>query len=272
MEKLISTDELIKRYDDGEESHITQKQVDYVQRLYNSIEGEGVRLEFKEKVEQLDNLREEEIYTLIENLKKKCPPSIYQTLLLLTNFDDFEGEGQKWTSFREAEIILSGPDKFRPWIREHPITCQDEWEHGWQESDKCKNGKLYYLKFYNMMMLDFDFGQDKHAKYEDLKKRLKLFKGYKFRLYQTHNGYHVFIISELIKYNDPLVLTITKKLNADLYYSMFAAKTGFKIRLSKKIDREEEYIFRYIEEVGSGRTNEICERLIKIHDGFYIKN
>jgi len=323
---------------------ISDKQSNYINSLIESIDET-----YKEKIKEeilivkfggLDKitkviinknlkLDDNDIFSLIELLKKYVSASFSQLLSVFNIYtkNDIERilkldhKDKLFISIKDAEFLLGGPDKFKPWIKEHPIICEDEWEYGWQESDLCQDGKLYYLKFYNMMMIDIDINKQNNNKSnnednscnnksnksnssnnqdnksnssnnqdnksnssnnqdnksnnekqikQELISLLKKMKTLHFRIYKTYNGYHVFITSQLIKYNDPKVMEITRLLNGDLFYAMFSNKTGFKVRLTKKLNRLEVKVSNYIGEVGMCKEDETCKRLMFIHDKYNI--
>lgn len=263
--------ELIKKYD-LESEGITGNQVEYIKSLYNNIKNPEHKKQFDSKMELLGNLTAQEIFVLIEELKRKSPITFIQNLSIMQQFDESDirnilKKDPSELTQKDAELLMSGPDKFNPWIKEHPLISEDEWEYGWQESDQFKDGKMFYLKFYNMLMLDID-NQD----IDTITEKLNKFKKFGFRIYQSHGGYHVFITSELIKYNDLTVFQLTKVMGGDIYYAMFCNKTGYKIRLSPKLNRNEDFVYKYIKDVGTREIDETCEYLIELHDSMIIIN
>src|SRR5579863_3849272 len=220
---------------------ITEKQIAYIIKLHQNIKDENIRERYTNTLKTLSKLSDKDIFVLIEELKRESSITPCQFLQIINVFedDDIESILKKDVSDltqKDVEILFNGPDKFKPWIREHPEISGDEFEYGWQESDKFKDGRMYYLKLYNMLMLDIDGS----VELETLKEKLYRYPRYLFRLYKTFGGYHVFVISELINYRDPRVIQLSKELGADFYYALFAYKTGFKIRLSPKLGRSEE--------------------------------
>lgn len=251
---------------------LSSKQSKYIINLYNKITDETVKAGYTDHLNKLDELDEDEIFKLTENLKRSAPLNDIQFLQILNLFDEVDVQSLvkkdiTELTFKDAELLLSDPNKFTPWLREHPLVVQEEWEHGWQESNRFKDDKMMYLKFYNMMMLDLDIGTDIQEK--DLIRTLKMYRQYRFRLYRTYNGYHIFITSELINYRDPIIFKLTRELKTDIHYTLFAYKTGFKIRLNPKKDREEQFVSKYITDVGNVRVHETCKKLILVHDGFF---
>ena len=270
---------------------ITNKQSNYIINLYNLLSDEDIK-NFGGIIDKIksNELDDSEIFGIIETLKKYAAASFVQILSILKIYDKGDikrilgKEDLSKISIKDAELLLGGPEKFKPWIKEHPQICEDEWEYGWQESQLCENGKLFYLKFYNMLMIDIDTGGTGGIgrtggtggiggiggteEMGDLISNLKKLKDFTFRVYKTFNGYHVFIVNCLIKYNDPQVMEITRVLKGDLFYVMFAHKTGFKVRLSKKIGRSEEKVCEYICDIGTNKIDETCKELIIIHDRY----
>lgn len=275
---------------------MSTKQIKYIQSLYNNIQNIEIKASFVEKISTLDQLEDDEIFKLVESLKRYSALTAPLALQILEHFDDDEikmlsKKDFKDLTVKDAEMILKPPNKFNPWIREHPIISEDEWEYGWQESNQFENGKMMYLKFYNMLMLDLDLGTERTGgtdrtdrigetggtertgvpgdQEKELINKLKRYRHLRFRLYKTYGGYHIFITSELINYRNALVFTLTKELGTDIYYSLFAYKTGFKIRLNRKLNRHENFVSEYLMDIGVVKPDPTCEQLIKIHDGFF---
>jgi len=250
---------------------LSTKQIKYIQNLYNNITDENIKSKYLGQMTKLDQLDEDEIFVLIENLKTNTPVDNFQFIQILNLFDDVDVQSLSKKditelTFKDAERLLNSPDKFTPWIREHPIIIEEEWEYGWQESSKFMDNKMMYLKFYNMLMLDLDLIKITE---KDLINILKSHRQYRFRLYKTYNGYHVFITSELINYRDQIIFNLTRELKADIHYTLFAYKTGFKIRLNAKKDRNEPFVSKYITDIGLIPMHDMCKKLIKIHDSFF---
>ena len=282
--------ELLEEYKAWNNSSISDKQVEYINNLWDSIDTSKKELIIKDEFIinkylinssfDLDNIDTSEIFILIHTLKKYAPATFIQMLSVFNIYSKEDVchilkiplEKCSILTIKNVELLLGGPDKFKPWIKEHPLICEDEWEYGWQESELCQNNRLEYLKFFNMMMIDIDIDNNieisNKETLDNLMGLLKKFKNYRFRIYKSYNGYHVFITSTQIKYNDPLVMKLTKMLKGDIFYAMFAEKTGFKIRLSKKINRNEDRLYEYIGDVGNCQEDIICKRLISIHDKY----
>lgn len=260
--------------------YVSDKQKEFILKLYTQIEKDDDKELFKERIDQFDQYGKSEIYKLINDLKKVVPAALQIMFIIYKKFntnDIFkllkkEKINQSYMNKKylkltqyEAELLLKPPDKFSLWIKEHPILSEDEWEFGYQESTLFNDNKMYYLKFYNMMMLDFD-----NFTLDELLDHLKQFDKFRFRIYQSYGGFHVFIISRMIPYNHPLSSELAKEMLSDIYYNMFSYKTGYKIRLSKKIGRNEIFVSKYIMDYGDIKksVHPLCAQLIKIHDYF----
>ena len=82
-------------------------------------------------------------------------------------------------------------NKFQIIPKDFILEYTNEWEYGYQISEKCIDDKLYYLKFYNLVMIDFD-----NKDYEKINILMKNFielidKKAVFYVYETENGYHI---------------------------------------------------------------------------------
>jgi hypothetical protein len=123
-----------------------------------------------------------------------------------------------------------------------------DWEYGYQISDKCVNDKLYYLKFYNLVMIDFD-----NKDYEKINILMKNFIELidniaVFYVYETMNGYHIYLVSKLIDHLHPSLPIFLNFFQCDPYYIVFTVKNGFKIRLSLK--KNTTFVEKFVEYVG----------------------
>lgn len=147
------------------------------------------------------------------------------------------------------------------------ITFSDKYEFGIQKSYSCENNEMYYIKFYDMLMLDYD-----HITFEKLMSYLSPFKEeYLFKIYKTINGYHVFILSHIIPYNSELSREIFIKLKSDKKYLLYSKYNGYNIRLNSKLNCNEIITNEFICYFGKGNIHENIHELINIFD-YYNKN
>lgn len=168
-------------------------------------------------------------------------------------------------NYRQTKTLLNSNSKFKMQCKDHPILNKINYEHGWQESSLCENNKMTYLKFYDLMMVDYD-----KLSYEEVIKLLEPYSTtYLFKIYQTFNGYHVFIVSKLINHTSVEAVQLMTNLKCDYFYILFCYKNGYKIRLSKKINRNEPFISRFIGFFGDANLlNSDCQKLIDILDSY----
>ena len=171
-------------------------------------------------------------------------------------------EGEPLT-IREVSFLLRNPNQFTFWSKEHPEKSFDRYEYGWQDSEYCEDGKMYYLKFYDLLMIDFD-GID----LDEVRSRLIQIPQYSYALYKTYNGYHAFVINRTIIHRGSEAQFLLDKMGCDRYYMLFAKKAGFKVRLTAKKDRGESSVAEYIETIGIVEPNPECIEMIKVHDRY----
>lgn len=171
----------------------------------------------------------------------------------ITNYDEL--------NYGQVQLLLGYKRRFKTQYTDHPITVDIDYEYGWQESSLCENSKMYYLKFYELLMLDYD-----DITYDQLIEILTPFsKNHYFEIHQTHNGYHVFLMSELLNHRNSKAQELMIALKTDHYYMMFCYVNGYKIRLSKKLGRDEEFISRFVSTVGDpAKLNSECQKLVEI--------
>lgn len=224
------------------------------------------------------DLSSKDVRILISKLINRKPITPSQTVMIQGSFtiDDINTKLRldppvsNYSDLNNWHVkrLLATVKKFNLRPVDHPLEATIDYEYGYQDSDLCKDNKMYYLKLYDLMMLDYDDIDYDHM--------LNILEPYLddscFRIYETHNGYHVFVMSRTFNYSDPSATRLMKQLQCDDYYVMFCHKNGYKIRLSYKLDRNETFLAKYLWTVGNeDLIDPECERLIKIHDK-YISN
>lgn len=141
---------------------------------------------------------------------------------------------------------------------EFTLEYSSNYEIGYQMTDVCPNNRLYYIRFYDFMMIDYDMCHYDKIK-ERLNKFIEFYPEFVFKVYQTYNGYHVFVISNLFNFNCKKTITIMKLLACDPWYIIYSYNSGFKIRLNSKINQNNGFIHKYIETIGNKKfINDQC--------------
>lgn len=265
----------------------TEKQLNYLNELID-IYNEQNKIEEKNNKEEEKNNKEEkktkyDVIFLIDSYKKKIKiyPSIITFLESRITLDvcknilkrDIQNYGDI-TLYEFKKIIESNDDfnfyktivSYVPERLQFIFEFSDIHEYGISRERYNINNFIYYIKFYDLLLLDYD-----DIDIETVKKNLNLIKQLTnkkilFRIYKTYKGYHVFIISHLISYNSPEAITIAKYLNCDPWYIIYFKYYGYSIRISNKLGREEEYNHIFISEYGDGKPNKKCMKMIKIFE------
>jgi hypothetical protein len=144
-------------------------------------------------------------------------------------------------------------------------TFDYEWGYQIKEGNNTHNTyKLYYLRYYDMAMLDYD-----HKSLDWVKSRLQKFPEGLFYIYQTYGGYRVFIVSHRLHYRDQITHQLLELLETDPWYLHFIRHHGFKVRMSPKYGRVEPFIAKFIESFAPDNNaiaDEECLELIHEHD------
>ncbi len=262
---------------------ISNKQEEYIKtlcKLYDKCKtAENILTNFYQKnIIDLKQLNKDEVtgaihyltqHIEIDDTKKSIIADKYSldtiNKMLNKNYKDYHN-----LKLSDFLLLMKSRNKFSLVPIDHPIICEEEYEYGWQESEYCVDKKMFYLKFYSLLMIDYD--SEKLSDYDSLKKNLEKYCDYyTFRIYQTFNGYHIFITSQNIYHKSEEANRIMKLLGGDIYYSLFSNKYGYKIRLSKKLGRNETYIAKYIEKIGHKEEDKQLITLLKIHDEYILK-
>jgi hypothetical protein len=131
------------------------------------------------------------------------------------------------------------------------INYSDKYEYGIQKSKSCPDNKMFYIRFYDMLVLDYD-----DVSYDQLIEYLEPFKeDFLFRIYKTYKGFHVFITSHVFSHNDDSSIYLAKDLECDLTYIVYSKFNGYNIRLTPKIGYNETITHTFVSEYGSGTQN-----------------
>jgi hypothetical protein len=176
--------------------------------------------------------------------------------------------------------VLRFSDNFSPKIFNHPIVSTYYYEYGWQESKASPDNQLYYLAFYELLMIDLDnYGpmisnsesSNNLIDIECLDNKLKSLE-LTARIYITYNGYHIFITSHFIHHKSDYAWYLMSELNCDVYYMIFSHLNGFRVRLNPKLRADENIAAQYITTVGLGsELSDLCE-LLNFHDSLILKH
>ncbi len=259
---------------------LSDKQKHFVLSLINQIYSDQAHFKIisnlmNQPITEWIQLSSKDVRILISKLLNRKPISPAQLVIVEDKFSldhintkfktDFTNLNQlnNW----HVKRLFSTVNKFNLRPNDHPIKATIDYEYGYQDSFLCQDNKMYYLKLYNLMMLDYD-----DISYSEVIEILTPYlNNFCFKIYQTYNGYHVFIMSRTFNYGDPSSTQLMKQLNCDDYYVMFCHKNGYKIRLSPKLNRDEPYLAKYIGMVGNKELMDLtCEELINIHDKYIL--
>ena len=150
--------------------------------------------------------------------------------------------------------------QFRP--KDHVLESNPDWNYGWQQSDIAVDGKLYYLAFYNWMILDYD-----EMELGEVKKLLAPYLAkYRFYVYRTTRGYHVHLMSHTMDHFCISTMEWMQRVKCDVWYIMFTYKNGFRVRLSHKIHEDvDQPIYTLVVEWGQAELDPDC---VRYHDKF----
>ena len=225
----------------------------------------------KRAITEWTDLHKEDVSTVIKTLMSQIPLSIRQKGQVMEQYANIEAISQRLhrevkslddLSVSDFRFLMKSPDRFYLIPRDRPIQCRDDYEYGYQISDYCEDRKMYYVKFFDLMMLDYD-----KIDLVELEARLSIRNDFCYRIYETHNGFHVFVTSQRFPHKLESTLMLMKELGCDPYYCLFSYKYGYKIRLSPKKGRDELFLARYVKTIGENEDMG-CRRLLRIHDFF----
>lgn len=242
MSKGLSLQDLISM---SKERVITEKQYQLGLALGLPVAKETLQSEFKEMMDSRKRitLNPKECYTLLEKMDHSTICQILRRQI------QYVSE----ITYQEYQTLMNVADSPRRlWIssQNHPVKMTTNWEYGWQKSDVCRDGKLWYLKSHIYFMADIDTGES----LGDIKTRLySLAAEYMltFRLYKTYAGYHVHLTSHTMNADSERSSELMSLLKGDIWYSIYSQRCGYKIRLSPKLrDGKTDEVGKYIATIG----------------------
>lgn len=250
---------------------MTENQIILIENLAGKINHTGLSFAntlFERKIDHLNQLTNKEIGQLItrligsQYLSKKRKNEVKERYLIEEVRKIFKDDNLEYDALLTYQYDFLFKTKFKTKYNDHPLENNLDYEYGWQKSNLCADEKMYYLKFYDLMMLDYD-----NITYDDLIERLTPWKEqFNFKIYQTHNGYHVYLVSILINHRN--VTSLMTSLKCDFYYIKFVYHNGFKIRLTPKLGREEQFIEKWIEDFGNGIVHLQIKKLLDVRSRF----
>lgn len=265
----MNLDDIYEEYI-GSSAELTEKQKLYLEKISTNFFEDASEI-LERKILSWKDIKNSDTKKLFNKLESKCKID-KETVKKIAKISiaDIEKKCNRKIKTREDITIsdmkkIFSENKFGLFSIDRPIHIELNYEYGKQESELCDEGYMYYLRFFNLMMIDID-----NKNLDDIKKLLLEF-GETFRIYETYKGYHIFITSRKIPYNSDMVPEIMAYLKCDSYYILFCQKNGYKIRLNKKKDRGETFISKYLETIGTKDELHENVELMMIHDKYISK-
>lgn len=146
---------------------------------------------------------------------------------------------------------------------DYPLICEKDYEFGYQLSKYTADGKMYYVKFYDLLLIDHDdrFNLDCITKFcEDNPKFL-------FYQHETYRGFHFICMSHPILYSEENAKSLQGHLKCDFLYILFSNRYGFKYRLTPKIREkgQRDSVSKFIRKIGTGMPHLRCLAMYNIY-------
>lgn len=245
-------------------------------------------------VADLRLLHSKDVSRIVKHYNRYLVPASSKQIQLARKIVDQESELSKickrqvcdfnsLTRFDMKYITIYNPHyNFMDYLRKFNLRCEDEiisckenYCYGKQVSSLGRDGYLYFLKFDHLMLLDYD-NTSLVEILNKLDKIIDLYPHFVFRIYQTYNGFHVFLVSQEVDYHNLTVAKIMYLSGCDPWYICFAYKNGFKVRISPKKNRKEEPIRKWVGDYSGAGTcafpHEKCQHWIDILDQYTEKH
>lgn len=206
---------------------------------------------------------------LVQSLPKAKVDEILKRDVIIAKMTHFE--------FTRVMNLLQDQNQLAPKVYNHPIISSSNYEYGWQESTKCPDNRMYYIVYYDLLMVDIDSNRNVetlelqvHA-LEALEEQV-LGMNLTGRLYQTYNGYHFFVTSKPIYHKSAEATSIMDILHCDTYYMAFAYLNGYKVRLNPKDRPDEAVAATYLRTIGAEPEDPDLVALLHLHDTYLLQH
>lgn len=201
-------------------------------------------------------------------------PGFYSHYLKLFNDDNQEDQ---FTTRNERDLLLQnsgktvdGILKLAPKIRHTILRPQRKlFDDPDYHVSIDQTTSTYYVCYRTLLMVDVDFYKDDSSSNnkDDIIKKIKeyaLDKKLRFRLYESRNGIHAFLISREANFENPKDLQLMLDLECDFFYAVYAHLRGWAVRLNRKV-KEEVMKCDLIGDVGEAPIVEHLEKLVNLH-------
>lgn len=285
------------------EDRLTDKQLSYLQGLILTLQTQQTdqldtdqsiinshkeQLEIVERllnreVPSLDCLNKDDMALLVRQLTDEIKVTASQAIMLRETMslkqisERLKKEVKSYLdlSVRDFRFLMKSPSRFYLIPLERPIITNLDWEYGYQYSELCAEKKMYYIKFYQMLILDYDTrpcGPEQTLNYDQILKKLEpVLADAAFAIYKTHAGFHVHLLSKPMPHEDEDTYQVMKSFECDPFYALFSHKFGFKIRLSKKLGRQEDFLLKFVSIVGNTQLiDPYLQEMLMVHD-YYVQ-
>jgi len=190
---------------------------------------------------------------IIQALKNETKISEVDKIFLQDKFnketiDEILKQEKKYEdiTIKEFEDIIKHPSvsSFRffsnsPLKKFFVLEHNQSYELGYTYLTSAHDSLIKYIKFFDLLTIDYDLGPKENK--DSLLKRIKsiLPLTLSFKIYETWNGYHVFLMSCPILHNSEEMMKLSYKLGSDPWYILYSKYYGYSIRLSEKSGRNE---------------------------------
>jgi len=214
----------------------SRKQRDFLDEVFCYLEIDGSEFCLAECKMDMHNLTRSQVNAVFQQLKEKYSVFVPQKIRL-----------QNYT----LSVIQAFPD--------YKI-IQQTYKYN---PDK----KLTVISFRDLLVCDWD-----NQTLQDIQATLSLFP-YSFVIYKTYKGYHGYCTSDTFDHRAFSTHQLMHKLGCDPWYISFTKLNGFVTRISKKSDRQEEYIEQFVTTHNSTRNQPKRELLdlVRIKDTYTVQ-
>ena len=243
---------------------ISEKQIGFLEKLYPNNNFELFSQILERNVKNYSELSHIDVIKIVKHNRmnkqltirqKECIAKLNPSIEI-ANISIYK-DWLKYVTYNPYVNLNGFLSSFNLRCKDYIIEWEIDREYGKQKSDYGEDGFLYYVKFPNFMCMDYD-GKTLEEVEKIIYKILEIDNTLLLHLYQTFNGYHIYVMSQQVNHFSKKTAQFMLNADCDPWYIGFSYKNGFRVRVSKKKNRDEEYIQKFVGRYGNGVEDPIC--------------
>ena len=113
----------------------------------------------------------------------------------------------------------------------------------------------YYICYRNLLMIDIDRYKQEGIDdaLADIRSKLTNYPQYAFRIYESRNGYHLFVLNQGFDRKSDEAIRLMYEVGCDFFYIVYSYLRGWSVRLNRKQGEDSENLYTWVGDVVLGQ-------------------